>query len=376
MTDPAPATGTTTSLGAIDRLADATEDAYALLYFAIASGRDVPAAIRDPIVKTRGDVAAGAAVSSDEEGGFLEAYAHLAALVRPVTAATLRATRRNRVRRWPWRLVWRQSISEAQGVAYRFGLFALILLGAIGLGEWTRTFIDATVVTQGEHAKVWDELRASRLTHKRLTEELASLESEASRTASSQAIRARLIRQRDDLDVRVQALDQREDDLAHRTAAGYSTLGRLVPFAKWNELRNVIVPVGTIIGGYLLPVLYGALGTCAFILRTTYAQMVERSFDGRRTGEFVVRIFLGTLSGITLQWILVRDGHAIPGGITPAVLAFLGGYSVELLFTAMDRVLSTVSGALRGASAPSAARARSVVPAATQAARATGGDGP
>jgi hypothetical protein len=376
MTDPAPATGTTTSLGGMDRLADATEDAYALLYFAIASGRDVPAAIRDSIVKTRGDVAAGAAVSSGEEGGFLEAYAHLAALVRPVTAATLRATSRNRVRRWPWRLVWRRSISEAQGVAYRFGLFALLLLGAIGLGEWTRTFIDAIVVTQGEHAKVWDELHASKLTHKRLTEELASLESEASRTASSQAIRARLIRQRDDLDVRLQALDQREDDLAHRTAAGYSTLGRLVPFAKWNELRNVIVPVGTIIGGYLLPVLYGALGTCAFILRTTYAQMVERSFDGRRTGEFVVRIFLGTLSGITLQWILVRDGHAIPGGITPAVLAFLGGYSVELLFTAMDRVLSTVSGALRGASAPSAARARSVVPAATQAARATGGDGP
>jgi hypothetical protein len=325
-------------------------------------------------VKTRSDVAAGTAVSSEEEGEFLAAYAHLAALVRPVTAATLRATSRNRVRRWPWRLVWRQSISEAQSVAYRFGSFALLLLVAIGMGEWTRTFIDAIVVTQGEHAKVWDELHASKITQKRLAEEIASLESEGSRTASSQAIRTRLIRQRDDLDVRVQGLDQREDDLAHRIAASYSTLGRLVPFAKWNELRNVIVPVGNIIGGYVLPVLYGALGTCAFILRATYAQMVERSFDGRRTGEFVVRIFLGTLSGITLQWIIVRDGPAIPGGITPAVLAFLGGYSVELLFTAMDRVLATVSGALRGASAPAAGRGRPVA-AVAPGARATGAEG-
>ena len=31
----------------------------------------------------------------------------------------------------------------------------------------------------------------------------------------------------------------------------------------------------------ILPVLYGALGTCAFVLRTVYAEMVVRSFDGR-----------------------------------------------------------------------------------------------
>jgi len=39
-------------------------------------------------------------------------------------------------------------------------------------------------------------------------------------------------------------------------------------------------------------VLYGALGTCAFVLRSLYREMVDRTFDGRRTGEFMVRIFL------------------------------------------------------------------------------------
>jgi len=62
----------------------------------------------------------------------------------------------------------------------------------------------------------------------------------------------------------------------------------------------------------------------------------------------MVRIFLGMLSGVSLQWLLVREGQPIPGGVTPAVLAFLGGYGVELLFAAFDRLLSTVIAALRG----------------------------
>jgi hypothetical protein len=33
--------------------------------------------------------------------------------------------------------------------------------------------------------------------------------------------------------------------------------------------------------------------------------------------------------------------------MTPAVLAFLGGYSVEMLFTAMDRLVHLVAGRMR-----------------------------
>src|SRR5262249_42891393 len=73
-------------------------------------------------------------------------------------------------------------------------------------------------------------------------------------------------------------------------------------------------------GSFLPPVLYGALGTCAFVLRNLFYKMVDRSFDGRRTGEFTVRIFLGMLSGLSLQWLVVRADGTVAGGITPAVL--------------------------------------------------------
>jgi hypothetical protein len=328
------------------RLVRGAEDADALLYYAVSTGRDVSADIRDPIVRTHRAVTAGRPVTDDEETAFLAAYAKLAAMVYPTTAATLRATSRTVRRPWLWRQFSHEPISEAQRVAYRFGLLALILIVVIGGAEWTRTFINAVVTDQAEHGRVLEELRTTRAAQKRLVEQIALLDRDRQGTADS--LRASLVRQREELDVRVQLLDDREAGLSRRIQAGYETLDRILPFVNWEELRNVITPVATIVAVLVLPVLYGALGTCAYVLRTVYAEMVERSFDGRRTGEFMVRIFLGMLSGVSLQWLLVREGQAIPGGVTPAVLAFLGGYGVELLFAAIDRILSTVITALRG----------------------------
>jgi hypothetical protein len=330
----------------VSQLRRGAEDADALLYYAASTGRDVGAAIRAPIVRTHRALNAGAPVSAEEEIAFLEAYGKLAALVSPTTAATLRATSRTIQRPWLWRQFSQERISEAQRVAYRFGLLALVLIVVIGGAEWTRTFINAVVTDQAELGRVRDELRTARAMQKRLVEQIALLDRE--RPGGSEALRAALVRQREEADVRVQALDDREGGLIRRIQAGYETLDRILPLVNWDELRNVITPVATIVAVLILPVLYGALGTCAYVLRTVYAEMVERSFDGRRTGEFMVRIFLGMLSGVSLQWLLVREGQPIPGGVTPAVLAFLGGYGVELLFAAIDRILSTVITALRG----------------------------
>ena len=339
--DEAPATG-----DAASRLTDGAEDAHSLLYYAVTTGRDIAVTIREPIVRTYRATTTGGPVTDDEETKFLEAYAKLAAMVRPTTAATVRATSRTVRRPWLWRAFSREPISEAQRVAYRFGTLALILIIIIGGAEWTRTFINSVVTDQAEHGRVLEELRTARAAQKRLVEQIALIDRE--RQGTSDALRGSLVRQREELDVRVQLLDDREAGLSRRIQAGYETLERILPFVNWNELRNVITPVATIMAVLGLPVLYGALGTCAFVLRTVYAEMVDRSFDARRTGEFMVRIFLGMLSGVSLQWLLVREGQPIPGGVTPAVLAFLGGYGVELLFAAIDRILSTVITALRG----------------------------
>ncbi len=340
--------------GSLKSLTEVVVDASALLYHAVAAGKMVPPEIREPIIKARAAAAAGQAVSQEVESAFLGAYSRLAHLVAPVTAATLRATSRQQPSRTLLaRLLRLRSASDAQIVAFRFGLLALGLLLLIGAGEWQRTFISAIIASQEELVKVREELRSGRLALRLLDEQIRALEAAPGLpNAPSAAVRGSLVKQREELDARLGRLREQQLGLEQRIDQGYATLDRFVPLVAWAELRNVILPIASLIGGFLLPVLYGALGTLAYILRTIYAQMVERSFDPRQTADFIVRIFLGMLSGITLQWIFVRDGGSIPGGITPAVLAFVGGYSVELLFTAMDRLLTAVTGSLKPGAAP------------------------
>jgi hypothetical protein len=345
-------------------LAEVVTDASALLYHAVANGKSVAAAVREPIITARAAVVAGEPVSPADESAFLEAYSRLAVLVAPVTAATLRATSRHQNPRSPLaRLLRLRSASHAQIASFRFGLLALCLLLMIGAGEWTRTFVTTIIAGQDELAKVREEHRGGTLQLRALEDQIKALETDPARGGGAPAtVRASLIRQREELAARLDRLREQRLGLEERIRHGYATLNRFVPFVDWAELRNVILPIANIIGGFFLPVLYGALGTCAYILRTIYSQMCERSFDARQNGEFIVRIFLGMLSGITLQWIFVRDGSSVPGGITPAVLAFIGGYSVEVLFTAMDRLLTALTGSLRTTAGPT--RSASTPPAA------------
>lgn len=340
--------------GSLKSLAEVVADASALLYHAVAAGKVVAPGVRDPIIKARAASTAGQPLSQEDEGAFLDAYSRLAHLVAPVTAATLRATSRNPPSRTLLaRLLRLRSASDAQIVAFRFGLLALGLLLVIGVGEWERTFISTIIASQDELAKVREELRSGGLALRLLADQIRALDAERGRpNPASAAVRGSLSKQREELEARLGRLREQQLGLEQRINQGYATLDRFVPLVAWAELRNLILPIASMIGGFFLPVLYGALGTLAYILRAIYAQMVQRTFDLRQTGDFIVRIFLGMLSGITLQWIFVRDGGSMPGGITPAVLAFVGGYSVELLFTAMDRLLAAVTGSLKPAAAP------------------------
>ncbi|MES2151959.1 MAG: hypothetical protein V4508_19445 [Pseudomonadota bacterium] len=92
---------------------------------------------------------------------------------------------------------------------------------------------------------------------------------------------------------------------------------------------------------YLLPLLYGFLGACAYTLRTLTAQIRTRTYSDSSNIDFRIRLCLGTLGGIVSAWFLsspTEEGAA--KSISPFALAFLAGYSIELVFSAMDRVMS------------------------------------
>jgi hypothetical protein len=95
---------------------------------------------------------------------------------------------------------------------------------------------------------------------------------------------------------------------------------------------------------YVLPLLYGLLGATAYVMRSLSQEISEVTFSHVSNIRFILRLVLGMLSGISVGLILTQD--TLPttlAAITPLALAFLAGYSVELLFTAMDRLISAFS---------------------------------
>src|SRR5262249_56849728 len=119
-------------------------------------------------------------------------------------------------------------------------------------------------------------LRTARAAQKRLVEQIALIDRE--RQGTTDAIRGSLVRQREELDVRVQLLDDREGGLSRRIQAGYETLDRILPFVNWNELRHVLTPVATIMAVLVFPRLYRAPGTCAFGFRSVYPPIIAPPF--------------------------------------------------------------------------------------------------
>lgn len=98
---------------------------------------------------------------------------------------------------------------------------------------------------------------------------------------------------------------------------------------------------------YLLPMIYGLVGACAFVLRSMSRQIRELTFSAAdSTVQYMLRLVLGALAGISIGWFLKPDPSAtnIVSTISPLGIAFVAGYSVELLFTAMDKVIKAFTG--------------------------------
>jgi hypothetical protein len=96
--------------------------------------------------------------------------------------------------------------------------------------------------------------------------------------------------------------------------------------------------------GSLLPWAYGALGSCAYLLRSAHYYIYQRSFDLRRKPEYYNRILLGAISGgaiILFVNYLVDDGGTVLH-LSSAALGFVAGYSTDFLFNTIERVVAAI----------------------------------
>ena len=104
-------------------------------------------------------------------------------------------------------------------------------------------------------------------------------------------------------------------------------------------------------GVFILPTLYGMLGTLVYELRNILNPMRPNA----KAERIVVRTLLGGLAGLSIMFLFkpiqAAGGVTLPSGVAVFGIAFLLGFSIDVFFSALDRMVTTVSQMVSGASA-------------------------
>jgi hypothetical protein len=86
------------------------------------------------------------------------------------------------------------------------------------------------------------------------------------------------------------------------------------------------------------------------VLRRITREIRDLTYTTDSNARYRLRIQLGTLAGLAVGWFLFIPPDSVGSGalfsfkeLSPLALAFLAGYSVELLFAAMDKLVAAFS---------------------------------
>jgi hypothetical protein len=107
--------------------------------------------------------------------------------------------------------------------------------------------------------------------------------------------------------------------------------------------------VVTVVGNYLMPSLYGMLGSIAFVLRRYHDRLAAHLLTPRDRNVNRIRLLLGVLIGASIGLVYSGSAAAQTSGILGAAvtlstsaIAFLAGYGVEAVFKALDMLVTQV----------------------------------
>lgn len=114
--------------------------------------------------------------------------------------------------------------------------------------------------------------------------------------------------------------------------------------SQWEntELRTSAMVLS--LSNYGIPLLLGFLGATAYVFRELNAKIGKFSLEPRDTVQSVVRLVLGIILGGLVGLVFDGEGPTISGfKISFWATAFLVGYSVQIVFEALDRLIQWLS---------------------------------
>ncbi len=94
---------------------------------------------------------------------------------------------------------------------------------------------------------------------------------------------------------------------------------------------------------YFLPLLYGLMGAIMFALRKLADEIKNLTYDTDSQIRYRLRIIIGAIAGLMIGLFINPEEIEVFNLIAPMAISFIAGYNVELLFSAMDRIIQEIS---------------------------------
>jgi hypothetical protein len=356
------------------RLQTLVSDAQSLLSYAAANAKEIDDDIRDALIETADALTSGT-LDAKGEARFYKAYQDLTKALAPVTAETLLAsqTRMPRLHELTGdpRVVLRKLSTTTAGRFIHFAVFVFVLLlTGFALGHYASgtTEID-------RYAKAMQDLQKSSATRreKELAQRLAEFKvGDMKNAAAGQAqdklrdAQIELMKSADELQAAQSEIDEDQTQLAALRESLVTWVIR--PCGSfWTRLICVLPPrpddedisvhaqhvrpqavflaqlARDRMSQIVLPMLLGFLGAYTYVLRSITLDIRNRSFAPGSAIHHVVRLSLGAMAGIASSWLLSPKDVAALSSVPAWALAFVAGYSIELVFSFMDRIVTAFS---------------------------------
>jgi hypothetical protein len=340
-----------------DYFREALEDAERLLKYSAELGIDVDPETRTDVLHARAVFASG--WTEDVAAKLLVALTTLAARVRPVTAASLKA------------------YHSATRPTMRTYLTWAILLSAVIIPSSIITFltskisddIRANIVQANALAvKLNSDLGSSASSDVGMTDKVTALQTFADTTRLIYARANRLnlyvfphvelpepLRVAASMPAPEQAKYLRDKfELPVPLDAGNLDDARVNMTKNYQDVRyyaqTIMTDIGTFYGAItvcVLPILYALLGTCAYLLRTFEDQMNARTFvpSAANSARFLIAAIGGTVIGLF-------GNFTQQASASPLAVAFLVGYAVEVFFSFLEGLIKAFSRSTPGSGVP------------------------
>ena len=289
---------------------------------------------------------------------FWNAFARLCDLIQPVTMDTIRSAQQ-KIQPPPWRKRFGagpKSIAQRSSGRYLRILFLLLaLILPIQLFVWTCTNlsnkIDELVGRQkSQYLSLVQESNRLALESKvsaapeKLSQELAAASASLHSLTYQISAETRLLERMLGVGLRMLTLGLYELPEKNGPSDTKKSAGEATPVQiaaeEISRMQSTVVQVQEkanlvvgVLGAYILPILFGAIGAVAYIIRTISEQIRASTFSSSSPTRHIMRAALGAMAGVVVG--LFSD-LSTKFSLPPLAVAFLAGYGVEAVFSMFD----------------------------------------